>query len=79
LTRRSRGYATIKVYKLIRSVKKHPDAESLYVETIDIGEATGPRIVCSGLVKYMSEDDIRDKSVIVIVSAHGQARRVADV
>ncbi|KAK4687320.1 hypothetical protein P7C73_g2800, partial [Tremellales sp. Uapishka_1] len=50
----------------VLDVNKHPDAESLYVETIDIGEETGPRTVCSGLVKYMSEDDIRGATVIVI-------------
>ena len=48
-------------------VKRHPDADSLYVEQIDIGEAE-PRTVCSGLVKYMREEDIRGATVIVIVS-----------
>jgi len=47
-------------------VKKHPDAESLYVEQIDIGEPE-PRTVCSGLVKYMPEEEIRGATVIVIV------------
>jgi len=51
---------------ILLPVKKHPDAESLYVEQIDIGEAE-PRTVCSGLVKYMSEDLIRGATVIVIV------------
>ena len=53
--------------KLIAIVKKHPEADSLYVESIDIGEAE-PRTVCSGLVKYMSEDEIRGATIIVIVS-----------
>ena len=48
-------------------MKKHPDAESLYVEQIDVGEPE-LRTVCSGLVKYMSEDEIRGATVIVIVS-----------
>ena len=34
------------------TVKKHPDADSLYVEQIDIGEAE-PRTVVSGLVNYI--------------------------
>jgi tRNA-binding EMAP/Myf-like protein len=50
-----------------RSVSRHPDADSLYVEKIDIGEAE-PRTVCSGLVKYMSEDEITGATIIVIVS-----------
>jgi aminoacyl tRNA synthase complex-interacting multifunctional protein 1 len=44
---------------------KHPEADSLYVEQIDVGEAE-PRTVCSGLVKYMSEDQIRGATVIVV-------------
>jgi aminoacyl tRNA synthase complex-interacting multifunctional protein 1 len=48
------------------SVKKHPEADSLYVEQIDIGEAE-PRTVCSGLVKYMTEEEIRGATIIVIV------------
>lgn len=48
------------------TVKKHPEADSLYVESIDIGEAE-PRTVCSGLVKYMTEDEIRGATIIVIV------------
>lgn len=56
--------------KLIRIliVKKHPEADSLYVESIDIGEEE-PRTVCSGLVKYMTEDEIRGATIIVIVSS----------
>lgn len=37
---------------IITKVKKHPDADSLYVEEIDVGEPT-PRTVVSGLVKYI--------------------------
>lgn len=32
---------------------KHPDADSLYVEVIDLGEEGGPRTVVSGLVKHI--------------------------
>lgn len=38
------------------AVKVHPDADSLYVEQIDIGEAE-PRTVVSGLVKYKTLDE----------------------
>lgn len=37
---------------LITKVQKHPDADSLYVEEIDVGEAA-PRTVVSGLVKFI--------------------------
>ncbi|WOO84873.1 tRNA-aminoacylation cofactor arc1 [Vanrija pseudolonga] len=49
----------------VLDVKRHPDADSLYVESIDVGEAE-PRTVCSGLVKYMTEDEIRGATIIVV-------------
>lgn len=50
---------------LITSVAKHPNADSLYIETIDLNETTGPRQVLSGLVKYMSESDLLNQKVLV--------------
>lgn len=49
----------------ILSVKKHPDADSLYVEQIDVGEEK-PREVVSGLVRYMREEDIQGKTILVL-------------
>ena len=45
----------------ILAVEKHPDADSLYVEQIDVGEEK-PRTVCSGLVKHMQTNDVSDIS-----------------
>lgn len=45
----------LRVGKII-SVKKHPDAETLYVEEIDVGEDR-LRVVVSGLVKFIKEED----------------------
>ena len=42
----------IRVGRIV-SCERHPDADSLYVEQIDIGEAEGPRTIVSGLVKYV--------------------------
>jgi tRNA-binding EMAP/Myf-like protein len=42
---------------LIRSAKRHPDADSLYVEEVDVGEDK-PRTVISGLVKFIPEDQV---------------------
>lgn len=50
----------------VLEVMKHPDAESLYIEKIDLGEETGPRTVCSGLVNYMKPEQIQDQYVIVV-------------
>ncbi|KAI9014257.1 hypothetical protein DFJ74DRAFT_288128 [Hyaloraphidium curvatum] len=52
---------------LILSAAKHPDADSLYVEQIDIGEAK-PRQVCSGLVKYIPSADLLVGKKIVVIA-----------
>ncbi|TRM66409.1 hypothetical protein BD626DRAFT_556294 [Schizophyllum amplum] len=50
----------------IVEVNKHPDADGLYVEKIDIGEETGPRTVVSGLVKYIPIEEMRDRWLIAV-------------
>ncbi|XP_062176706.1 methionine--tRNA ligase, cytoplasmic-like [Alnus glutinosa] len=50
---------------LITSAKKHPDADSLYVEEIDVGEAQ-PRTVVSGLVKYIPLEEMQQRKVCVL-------------
>ncbi|KAF8895525.1 hypothetical protein BD779DRAFT_1500000 [Infundibulicybe gibba] len=50
----------------IVEIMKHPDADSLYVEQIDIGEETGPRTVVSGLVNYVPIEDMRDKYLVAV-------------
>lgn len=37
--------------------EKHPNADSLYVEEINVGEESN-RIVCSGLAKYISLEEV---------------------
>ncbi|CAH1267097.1 AIMP1 [Branchiostoma lanceolatum] len=49
----------------ILSVKKHPDADTLSVEEIDVGEAA-PRTVVSGLVKHVSMEEMQDSIVIAM-------------
>ncbi|PCH40131.1 nucleic acid-binding protein [Wolfiporia cocos MD-104 SS10] len=48
----------------IIDIKKHPDADGLYVEQIDFGEETGPRTVVSGLVHYIPIEEMRDKYLV---------------
>ncbi|KAI0670815.1 hypothetical protein C8Q78DRAFT_1032135 [Trametes maxima] len=48
----------------IVDIKKHPDADGLYVEQIDFGEETGPRTVVSGLVNYIPIEEMRDKYLV---------------
>jgi len=47
------------------SVERHPDADSLYLLKINCGEPN-PRTVCSGLVKYVPIDDLRDRLVVLL-------------
>ena len=46
----------------------HPDADSLYVEEIDLGEEEGPRTVVSGLVKHMSLEDLQGARVLCVAN-----------
>lgn len=50
---------------LIKKAWRHPDAESLYIEEIDVGEGQ-PRQVVSGLVKYIPENEMQDRLVCVL-------------
>ncbi|KAG6546532.1 hypothetical protein Mapa_012081 [Marchantia paleacea] len=50
---------------LITKVQKHPDADSLYVEEIDVGEAA-PRTVVSGLVKFIPIQQMQNRRVCVL-------------
>lgn len=54
----------IRIGKIV-DVKRHPDADSLYVEQIDVGEEA-PRTVISGLVKYVSIEQMHGALVPVI-------------
>ncbi|KAF7288574.1 hypothetical protein HMN09_01386500 [Mycena chlorophos] len=50
----------------IVDIMKHPDADGLYVEQIDLGEETGPRTVVSGLVHYIPIEQMRDKYLVAV-------------
>ena len=52
---------------LITTAKKHPEADSLYVEDILCGEAA-PRVVVSGLVKHIPEPDMQQRLVVVVAN-----------
>ncbi|KAM9329781.1 aminoacyl tRNA synthase complex-interacting multifunctional protein 1 [Gastrophryne carolinensis] len=49
----------------IVSVKKHPDADSLYVEEVDVGEAS-PRTVVSGLVKHIPLEQMQNRMAVLL-------------
>ena len=49
----------------LTTVPQHPDADSLYVEKIDVGEAE-PRTVISGLRKFVAQDQLEGALVAVV-------------
>jgi aminoacyl tRNA synthase complex-interacting multifunctional protein 1 len=54
----------LRVGKIV-DVQRHPDADSLYVEQIDVGEPE-PRTVVSGLVKYVPIEEMRGKLLVAV-------------
>ncbi|XP_044462683.1 aminoacyl tRNA synthase complex-interacting multifunctional protein 1 isoform X2 [Mangifera indica] len=52
---------------LIRKAWKHPSADSLLVEEIDIGEAKVRQVV-SGLAKYCNPDELTNRRVVLITN-----------
>ncbi|XP_040823140.1 aminoacyl tRNA synthase complex-interacting multifunctional protein 1 [Ochotona curzoniae] len=49
----------------IITAKKHPDADSLYVEEVDVGESA-PRTVVSGLVNHVPLDQMQNRMVVLL-------------
>merc|ERR1712107_824961 len=54
----------MKVGKIVE-VSRHPDAEKLYVEKIDLGEPS-PRTIVSGLVDFVPEEKMLNGLVVVL-------------
>lgn len=54
----------LRIGKIV-DVQKHPDADSLYVEKIDVGEPA-PRTVISGLVKHVPIEEMQNRLVCVM-------------
>eukprot|EP00250_Pteridium_aquilinum_P000863 c11037_g1_i1 orf=180-944(+) len=47
---------------------KHPEADTLYVEEVDLAEPDGSRTICSGLVKYISLEELQERNVMVLAN-----------
>ncbi|PSN36530.1 Tyrosine--tRNA ligase [Blattella germanica] len=54
----------IRVGKIVE-VSKHPDADALYVEKIDVGDSA-PRTIVSGLVNYVPIEEMENRMVVVL-------------
>jgi methionyl-tRNA synthetase len=53
----------LKTAKIVK-IERHPDAEKLYIETLDDGSGT-ERVIVSGLVPYLKEEELLGKSIII--------------
>lgn len=49
----------------IITAEKHPDADALYVEQVDVGEAV-PRTVVSGLVKHVPIEQMQNRLAVIL-------------
>uniref|UniRef100_A0A2M4CRU9 Putative trna-binding protein n=1 Tax=Anopheles darlingi TaxID=43151 RepID=A0A2M4CRU9_ANODA len=58
------GRLDMRVGRIVE-VSRHPDADSLYVEKIDCGEAN-PRTVISGLVKFVPIEQMQNRMVVAL-------------
>jgi aminoacyl tRNA synthase complex-interacting multifunctional protein 1 len=61
------GMVDLRVGHIEKAIK-HPDADSLYVSTIHMGDEEGPRQICSGLVKYYPLEALQDRMVVVVAN-----------
>jgi methionyl-tRNA synthetase len=50
----------------ITEIKLHPDADKLYIETIDYGDSTSQ--IVSGLVPYYSAEELLGKHVVIVTN-----------
>ncbi|CAG2102943.1 unnamed protein product [Medioppia subpectinata] len=58
----------IRVGKIV-DIEKHPDADSLYVSQIDLGDADGgTRTVVSGLAALMTRESLHERLVVVLAN-----------
>jgi methionyl-tRNA synthetase len=50
----------------ITEIKRHPDAEKLYIETVDLG--TEQRTIVSGLVPHYKEEELLGHTVVLVAN-----------
>lgn len=60
------GALDLRVGHIVK-VQKHPNADALYLEEIDLGEGK-PRQVISGLVKFVPIEAMHDRAVVVVAN-----------
>lgn len=53
---------------LVTEAVPHPSADHLYVETIDLGEDSGPRTIVSGLAAHVPLAEMQNRLVLVVTN-----------
>lgn len=53
----------LRTAKIVK-IERHPDAEKLYIETLDDGSGT-ERVIVSGLVPFFKEEELLGKSIVI--------------
>ena len=56
-------FIALKTAKIIKA-EKHPEADKLYIETLDDGSGT-ERVILSGLVPYFTADELTGRDIII--------------
>ena len=51
---------------LVVKAEMHPDSEKLYLETIDLGAAEGPRTILSGLKGLVPLEEMQGRRVVCV-------------
>lgn len=64
--REAAGLLEFRVGQVLRA-RRHSEADSLYVEEVDVGEAE-PRTICSGLVAYVPLEALEGARVVVLAN-----------
>jgi methionyl-tRNA synthetase len=62
---RFRTQVDLRVARIVE-IRRHPDAEKLYVETVDLG--TERRTIVSGLVPHYKEEELLGRNVVLVAN-----------
>ncbi|MDP4039644.1 MAG: hypothetical protein Q8P57_03630 [Candidatus Pacearchaeota archaeon] len=57
----------LRIGKII-NVEDHPNADKLYVLTINFGNEIGKRVIVAGLKPYYKKEDLKDKKAVFITN-----------
>jgi methionine--tRNA ligase beta chain len=52
----------------IKKVEDHPNADKLFVMTVDLGDDLGERTIVAGLKAYYSKEDLEGKQAIFVAN-----------